>query len=241
MVNHELSYKRKTIASVIHRRRLSLILDTFKNLLPHDIVSWADFGTSTAFVPSNIMEFSDNKIHSFVGFDHSEELLEKARDKMLPNSSFELFDMNRISSPSNYYKLVTCFETLEHVGSVNNALANLVNHVENDGFLFITVPNEVGFPGTIKLLLRSVLRKNAYDDFFDNQSYSSYLKALVSNSDISKFRKPDADGYGPHLGFDYRKMETELKRLTENKFQLVRKSHSFMKMNVSFLYKKIES
>lgn len=240
MVNHELSYQKKTIASVIHRRRLSLILHTFKNLLPKEILSWADFGTSTAFVPANIMQFSDNKIHSFVGYDHSEELLKKAREKELPNSRFELFDMNRINTPANYYKLVTCFETLEHVGNVNNALANLVNHVEKDGHLFITVPNEVGFPGITKLLLRSALRKNAYDNFFENQSYTTYLKTLISDGDILKFRNPDSDGYGPHLGFDYRNMETELKRLTENNFQLVDKKYSFMKMNVSFLYKRIE-
>ena len=37
------------------------------------------------------------------------------------------------------------------------------------------------------------------------------MKCLLRNDFIDGFRKPHQPGYGPHLGFDYRKFEDYIK------------------------------
>ncbi len=239
MINHEESYKKIRVSALVHRSRLKSVVHIFEKLIPKEVNNWADFGTSTGFIPEQLFKNDVIKVKEFTGFDHSEILLETARSKKIQNSNFVFFEMNHVQKESKKYELVSCFETLEHVGNLKNALHNLVNHVDERGILVITVPNEVKIPGIIKLLSRSILRRNPYQDFFDKIGYSEYLKALLSDSDITKFRDSERKGYGPHLGFDYRKMEMILNKLTENTFQLVHKSYSFMKMNVVFVYRKV--
>ena len=177
-----------------------------------------------------------------VGYDHSEELLALGREKCLPRVDFQYFNLNTISIAEALYDLVTCFETLEHVGSCENAILNLHNHVADSGYLVIGVPNELGLPGIIKFLGRMALRKNnTYEDFFDGHSRLRYLLHLMADRPIDVFRDSTKPGYGPHLGFDYRKMEEYLRRelVEKRNWRLLDKRFTRFRMSVLYLLRKM--
>ena len=102
------------------------------------------------------------------------------------------------------FDLVTCFETLEHVGHVHNAIETLLASCKAGGTLIISVPNEIGLPGLIKYASRKLFRKRPYKGFFRETSEARYVWSLLAGKSISEFRSPSAEGWGPHLGFDWR-------------------------------------
>ena len=241
ILNHEESYKKKSIASIIHRNRLTLIKELFSRHIPKEPVSWSDFGCSSGFIIEEISKEMKISFSRIRGFDHSEALLEIARDKKIEHADFEFIDMNEVSDPQSSFDLVTCFETLEHVGNLVSAIVNLFNHVNKNGKLIITIPNETGFPGLVKLLGRSALRKNAYGDFFESKSYSNYAYTLLKNDRIGHFREPGRPGYGPHLGFDYRNYEEiiQSKFIESGRLNLVEKGRANFGMNLFYVYERV--
>ena len=203
---HEESYKGPGLVSLIHRRRLSKLLKIFQKI---EIVKGgvlADFGCSNGYILSILQElFFQNSTYSFYGFDHSNELLELARAKNLPSTNFHHINLNDIDeSWENSFNIVLCLETLEHTGNYANALETLYSSCKIGGTIIISVPNEKGIPGIFKFFGRKIIRKNSYGKFFENQSEISYLKHLLLNKKIDQFRDPDAVGWGPHLGFDWK-------------------------------------
>ena len=66
------------------------------------------------------------------------------------------------------------------------------------------------------------------------------MKHLVTNDFIDGFRKPNQPGYGPHLGFDYRRMEDFLEeRFFKNgELELVEKSFTGFRMNLIYVLRK---
>ena len=90
------------------------------------------------------------------------------------------------------------------MGNVQNAIDTLLAACKPGGALLISVPNEIGLPGLLKYAARKVLRRRPYEDFFRGQSEARYVWRLLTGQSISAFRDPAADGWGPHLGFDWR-------------------------------------
>lgn len=148
------------------------------------------------------------------GFDHSTELLSAARLRNLENAVFEYVDLNEPPRVTRQrFDVVTCFETLEHVGNLHNAIDTLLNSCKAGGTLIISVPNELGMPGLLKYLARKIFRRRPYDGFFHEQSEARYVLHLITGQSISLFRSRDTDHWGPHLGFDWR---TVLNHLQES-------------------------
>lgn len=241
VIIHENTYKKRDMASFLHNARLQVIHNVFQNHVSTSEITWADFGCSNGFVPEEIVKTNKYKFSKIVGYDHVEGLLELARAKKIPNAEFKRFDMNEVVNPGERFDLVTCFETLEHVGDQKNAVTNLFNHVAENGILFMTVPNETGLSGLVKFLGRLALRRDPYEDFFENQSQFDYMKSLLKNDFIDGYRKPGEAGYGPHLGFDYRKVEdyAQEKFVKSGQLKLAEKSFTRFKMNVVYVYKKV--
>lgn len=241
---HEKTYKKKNLVSLIHKSRLQAIRKVFEKYIPvsddQSEITWADFGCSNGFIPEEIIRTNGFKFSKVIGYDHVEGLLELARAKKIPNAEFKYFDLNKVSNVEDRFDLVTCFETLEHVGDLENAFMNLFNHLGKNGIIIITVPNETGFIGLIKFLGRLAVRRNPYRDFFSDQSYFRYMKCLLRNDFIDSFRKPNQLGYGPHLGFDYRKLEDyiEEKFVRSKELELIEKSFTGLKMNLTYVLRK---
>ena len=205
---HEDSYQGNSITAILHRRRLKQIVHLVKNTLSLDNGEIGDFGCSNGFI---LAELKSKKIITkgwkCYGLDHSEALLKMAASRNLHNTIFASVDLNTLQNEwLNKFDLVTCFETLEHVGSWKTALENLVLACKIGGRIVISVPNEKGAPGIMKYLARKLVRKNPYGDFFEGKSEVEYFKALVLNKRIDVYRDPSASGWGPHLGFDWQIM-----------------------------------
>jgi len=241
LIIHEKSYKKKNLVSFIHKSRLRLIQKIFQKHVPIMEIIWADFGCSNGFIAEEVVKTNKFNFSKIVGYDHVESLLELARAKQIPRAEFKYFNMNKVNKVEERFNLVTCFETLEHVGDYRNAFTNLFNHLDKNGILIITVPNETGFIGLIKFFGRLVLRQNPYGEFFKEQSFIKYIKYLLKNDFIDIFRKPNQSGYGPHLGFDYRRLENYISDnfIKSKHLELIEKSFTGLKMNVIYVFKKI--
>lgn len=239
-LNHELTYRRRNIAGVIHRRRLDVVEWMFARYVDPATRSWADFGCSNAYVMQRIVQTGRYSFRRLAGFDSEQHLIEGARRRGIPNAEFFTFELNDVQKVGETFDLVTCMETLEHVGNLRNAIANLVVHVNRGGLLLVTAPNETGLPGTFKFVARLLLRRNPYGDFFARGGRVDYVKSLLTGGRIERFREPPRHGWGPHLGFDYRLMEDEIGlHVRDGVLTRVARDRASLGMNLIYLYRRV--
>ncbi len=239
--SHENSYSKKDLASIIHRIRLKLIIKTIRQYKKNRNLRWADFGCSNGFIIDEVKKKSGVNFSKIVGYDSSKELINLAKEKTIPNTKFKLLDMNINNTPSSNYDLVTCFETLEHVGNPVKAFENLFQHLNPGGILFVTMPNETGMIGFIKFVGRYFLRRNPYGEFFKKNSKIKYGIYLLMKKPIAGFRLKNQLSYGPHLGFEYRSLEETINKnyVKTNYLKLINKRFTVFYSNVVFVYKKM--
>jgi len=237
---HETTYKKKNLASLVHRDRLRVVRRVFEKHVPADAASWADFGCSNGFIIETVAKTRHPVFQKIVGYDHKEELLALARGKSVPNAEFRLFILNEVGDVAERFGVVSCFETLEHVANYQTAFVNLYNHMNDGGVLVVTVPNEIGITGLSKFLGRMALRRNAYPGFFSDRGRWDYTKTLITGGPVEPFRKPSPGGYGPHLGFDYRRLEDFVREgfLAPGKLTAIERFFSGLKMNVVYVFKR---
>jgi 2-polyprenyl-3-methyl-5-hydroxy-6-metoxy-1,4-benzoquinol methylase len=180
--------------------------------VPASTKSWADFGCSSGFIFEEVEKTGAFSLSRMLGFDCEQRLLDRAKAKNIRNAEFKWLDLNQIVEVDERFDLVSCFETLEHVGNYRNAFRNLFMHLSEGGILVISVPNEIGPVGLLKFVARMIVRRNAYRRFFDTQSRFRYALHLIADRDVECFRRRDQCSYGPHLGFDYRKLKEHIEK-----------------------------
>ncbi len=237
---HERSYSRRYPGSFVHRARLSAFIDILWRHLNGDVATWADFGCSNGFIIESVVKTGRLNYQSLVGLDHSQPLLEEARRKKIPKTVFEYYDLNGDPSPAMNRRLVTCLETLEHIKDYRRGFRHLYHHLAEDGMLVITVPNETRIPGLLKYFGRYLARRNPYEDFFDDKSRLDYILSVAAGRDIERFRDSGRSGHGPHLGFDYRRLEQFIEDEYERNGLLVplERRKILLGMNVILAYRK---
>ncbi len=203
-IDHSKTYKNFNLRNIPHIWRLSKHIKILKRYKTKKFDFYADYGCSNGYV-TNIIS---NKIKALktVGFDHSLNL-EVARKKY-PCYEFKFYDLNVKNVTDQKFDLVTCFETLEHVGCIFTGIDNLIESINESGLIIISVPIETGLIGLIKYSIKRLLYRDTYNL---NDPEINYVKSLILNSDISAFRDPEANHYGPHLGFDFRIIDKYLK------------------------------
>lgn len=191
-------FKLKNLPHILRLRKILRILEKTSNVL-----SYCDVGCSNGYVSRIVAEHLG--VSGVVGYDHQEENLALARQRDL-NGSYRFIDLNLdAQSDDSTYDLVTCFETLEHVGNLDNALRTLVCKKSKQGYLLISVPIEVGRIGRLKALLKVRLYGYSFQEISEGESdevfFRRYYEALKKGDRISSFR-PSAAGFGTHFGFD---------------------------------------
>jgi SAM-dependent methyltransferase len=208
--------------------------------------SLADFGCSNGYLISLLREsvFPNNKFE-FVGFDHSDALLSSARSRGIPNASFHRIDLNSPESLKDRWRerfdIVTCFETIEHTGSFSNAFRTLYRACGVGGVMLLSLPNEKGAPGLMKYVGRKIFRENPYGDFFGRRSEIDYVRHLLLNKPIDRFRIPPQSSWGPHLGFDWEVVARFINKsfIKTRRLEWRFKSASFLKFSLIFAFRKI--
>jgi SAM-dependent methyltransferase len=210
-VDHSLTYTSGGLKNIPHVARLRTILSILDAEGPFAGASYADVGCSNGYVTSIVGEkigASDT-----VGFDHSEQQLAMARERH-PDLEFHPIDLNRPPDSPRRFDLVTCFEVLEHVGHLGNALDNLVAMTRPGGLLLVSVPIEVGARGTAKFLAKTLIYRYRLDELPPAPNLRMrYLAALLSGRRMSAFRD-ERDGWGTHFGFDYRDVDDRFRSLS---------------------------
>jgi 2-polyprenyl-3-methyl-5-hydroxy-6-metoxy-1,4-benzoquinol methylase len=162
-----------------------------------------DIGCASGFITHRLKErlhFKD--VH---GSDALPEYIENAK-KNYPSIDFSVSDLNKQEEAPVQYNLVTCFETLEHVGYLENALNNIYRSIEKNGLALISVPIEVGVIGTIKFLLKVKVYGDKMNEI-GKEHEKEYFRTLVKGKDISVYRSKQKDIWWDHFGFNYQTIE----------------------------------
>lgn len=203
-VDHSQTYTSPSLKNLPHRMRLKAIFALLDSHIPPHPIDYADFGCSNGFITAMIAERYGLKNAN--GFDHDPEHVAAAQDAY-PAINFASLDLNT-AVPSARFDVVTCFETLEHVGQPARALETLVSATRQGGMLFITVPIETGVRGLVKFVPKMSVYRGRYRDDLRELSAApigvGYFKALLLNRDLSRFRSEPRLIWHTHFGFDYR-------------------------------------
>jgi len=194
-IDHSQTYKRlklKNIPHILRKKQLTKIVSK----LPKYSGIYTDFGCSNGYLTNEFAEIlSPSKT---IGYDHSVENIEIARAKY-PRLCFDRIDLNN-NPLVEKTDIITCFETLEHVGDLQNATQTIKNACQSGTHVLISVPIEIGFWGVIKYIAKRFVFKYKLPL---NCTDRTYFLALLAGRDISQYRGPSR-GYGTHFGFDYR-------------------------------------
>ena len=206
--DHSINYRRKSIKSLPHRIRLKNILLYLEKEVNFTNKTYCDVGCSNGYITALInAKFKPAECH---GLDHSEGHVNEGRINY-PDICFNTIDLNHDQQSFKQYDIVSCFETLEHVGNLDKALENLLNITKKEGFLFIVVPIEIGFQGLVRFVIKtSFFKYNLNELSQEEHLYRSYFLTLLRGGRISRFRDK-RQGWGTHFGFDYRDIDDYLR------------------------------
>lgn len=212
---HARSYIGVTPSSFVHRARLARLRSLLHRLdLPQSGLI-IDLGCSDGYVLSELQRNGDlPQSWRIAGYDHMPGLLKAARRRGLVGARFRRIDLNDAGAcvvwPGD---VVICLETLEHVGDYRSALQVIHTAMNPGGLLVLSMPNEVGVVGLVKLLGRPVVRRHAHRGFFTGlREAARYVVAVATYRDLEPFRSPARDHWGPHLGFDHRQVMRHIRR-----------------------------
>lgn len=208
--DHSLDYKKKKIYNTASKR-----LDNIMNILEQEAEitgkEYLDVGCSNGYITALIAEKFKPK--SACGFDIVESNLAVAREKY-PHIEFHTFNLNQAHNIDRQYDVITSFETLEHVGNLQQAIDNLLELKAEQGFILIAVPIEIGWAGLLRVFWRTI--KYGYNsgvcfkDFPQQDNlFLKYVFSLLTGKRISQFRDR-REHWSPHLGFDYRDIDDRL-------------------------------
>lgn len=228
LVDHSKTYRFTDVKNLAHILRLLVIRKTLKSVIDKPVDRYADFGCSNGFVTDIVAKEVDAA--NVFAFDCNDNI--ENGKKMYPRIRFDIFDLNAENLQVEKYNLVTCFETLEHVGNIRNAVQNIVGALAGKGCLIITVPIEISVVGFLKYIIKRCFYR--YDFPLECREVE-YVKKLIFHERIGVLRKP-AECYGSHFGFDYRDvddvlnvvrdegMQVEVKNIITTRFYICKKT-----------------
>lgn len=198
-VDHSKTYKATSLKNIVHIHRLRKIKRVLNSCVSHTVEHYGDFGCSNGYVTNEIGALLGAK--NITGLDCSDNLI--VGRTTYPWIRFQHLDLNVLAGYSRCFDVVTCFETLEHVGDVKTAVQNLLSSCKDGGLIMISVPIEIGVIGLIKYLVKRWLFRYQFSLV---NSEKDYVFDLLKGGRISKHRASQS-GYGSHFGFDYRDVD----------------------------------
>ena len=199
----DITYNSKNrLARFSHRKRLSIALKFMLNKGSNKVLDYgAGDGKFLKDLLLNNTSFELNAFEPIMEIEKTEGITVFADIKKIIN---------------NNYDIITCFEVLEHFNKEAQLeiLANLDKMLDDDGFVIISVPIEIGFPSLVKNV-RRMLNGNTNFSYLKNT-----LKSFVG-LDIPEIRTQEGYIYS-HIGFNHKKLE----KLFLEKFKITQKTTS---------------
>lgn len=223
MFDHSSTYRKFRLKNLPHKIRLNTIFGLLENIISKKskpVESFLDVGCSTGYITSLIRDRF--KLKEVTGCDFSEPHLDLARQA---HNDIQFFNLDLNAKPAadvKKYDLITCFETLEHVGNLDAAITNILNYANPDARILISVPIEIKGWGTVKYMLKRVVYGYTFEDL-EGIDTKQYFRDLLKGNDISVYRDPKKEFWSTHFGFDYRKLDKAIasknvKFTAKNKF-----------------------
>lgn len=200
-IDHSKTYKERKIRNIPHILRKRELIKVVESA-PKNIQAYADFGCSNGFLTNIFAKILGAK-NSF-GFDKSKNV-EIAKNNY-PHISFSHLNLNKTNKFDDKMDVITCFETLEHVGNTLSAIKTLREASSERCIIFISVPIEIGLIGLIKYIIKRFLYRYPLSL---NCSDLEYVSAILFKKDIGIFRNK-SKGFGTHFGFNYKNVENQL-------------------------------
>ena len=204
------TYKKISLRNIPHQLRLKRIEKLLKKETKNKTInSYMDFGCASGFITARLKHFLH--IPEVYGSDSLQDYINSAVHNY-SDINFRLINLNQKNTLSETFDLVTCFETLEHVGNLTTALNTICNAIKPGGLGLLSVPVETGLPGIIKYIAKVNLLGNKEDGLKEigRENGSRYLKSLWKGENISAYRNIQRDLWWFHYGFDYRSIERHL-------------------------------
>ena len=190
---HSRQYVDRGLKKFWHQFRLLNILNGVNKIIDEkQIKTTIDLGSSDALITLLLNNRYPNLSATASDFKKY-PVLHVKEDQYL------IIDLNSEPKLSSKYDLVTCFETLEHVGSLERAIENIAKLLSNDGIFFVTVPIETGIWGLGKTLPKLFNKNYKFDEI--NCSKLKYLVSILIGK--SRFKRKKLNHFGYHFGFDH--------------------------------------
>lgn len=198
------TYRKMSFRNIPHQVRLKKIENILrKESHKTQLDSFIDIGCASGFITQRLKDLLH--ITDAHGTDALEEYIKNAAVKY-PDITFGIMDLNKNNHSQKKFDLVTCFETLEHVGKLDTALKNIHDSISPRGMALLSVPIEVGVIGIIKYLLKTKIYKDNFNEIGADKK-KAYYKSLLKGEDISIYRRKDKDLWWDHFGFNYKLIE----------------------------------
>lgn len=200
-VDHSQTYRSWRPRNLVHRWRLRVLRRILGRALQRPPRKYADFGCANGYLTQEVARWVG--AGEAFGFDLRYWNVNKAK-RSWPGISFSEANLNQALELDRRFDLITCLETVEHVGSPGMATRNLVRHLETNGLLIVSMPIEVGPIGVVKFLLKNGLFGSGFDQISRRHLVRwRYLLDLFRGKPISNYRH-ERESWGTHFGFDYR-------------------------------------
>jgi SAM-dependent methyltransferase len=204
--DHSQTYRRFRLRNLPHILRIRRIMGTLDRMTAGTVpASYADFGCSTGYLTMQVAKRLGAQ--GVFGFDHSQEHVATAR-QTYPDATFARLDLNAPRTDAQVFDFVTCFETLEHVGDLDQAVQTVVGAIAPGGQGLIVVPIESRRRGYLKYLIKTRIYGYNTDELSQEPGFADRYRAALARGDrISRFRQPPRDHWGTHFGFDTRDVD----------------------------------
>ncbi len=172
-----------------------------------------DVGCGHGFLIKEINFWHPN--NKFYGIDISAKNIKKTQAK-INYAKFQVADAEELPFADNYFDILFCTDTLEHVYSLDSTLTEFNRVIKPGGLLILCVPNYFNFTGILKIILEKlhICKKNSLSiDSWQqaNENFVTYFnlkKRLKNNNFKIKYLKAFnfLQGFIPGLDFGLHKM-----------------------------------
>ncbi|MCB0471650.1 MAG: class I SAM-dependent methyltransferase [Flavobacteriaceae bacterium] len=157
----------------LHRYSVAQEFSTDKKVL--DIACGEGYGTNLI----------SKKAELVIGVDNDTSTIKKAQIKYKnKNSHFIHGDIKALPFENNYFDLIVCFETIEHVHNPNLAILEIERVLKPDGLLLISTPNKLNYSDKTNYKNKFHI-KEFYEEEFINLIKASFINVKLFSQQMA--------------------------------------------------------
>lgn len=168
----------------VHRDRLNQII---KAIPRKNCLKILDAGCGEGHLIEKM--HSNNNTNKYYGIDITDIALKKAKERCT-FADIRKMDITKIDFEDEFFDVVICTETLEHIFEFETALKELKLILKKDGFLILTFPNEILWTIGRTFLGRRPIKIVDHVNAFNPKTIRSLIKMKEISSEGLPFKLP---------------------------------------------------